>query len=256
MARGETYEEFVNKFKHEKTTDDCFTPELVYDVVADYAAETYQLDRKNFIRPFWPGEDYQARKYLSGEIVVDNPPFSILAQIIRYFLDKEIKFFLFSPHLTLFSNHSCSCIVTGNSITFTNGAKVAISFLTNLENCQFRTDLFLYQRIQSAQNKKSVRRSLTKHNYPQYVVTATRLSALARTGIDFCVQKNQCQFIRRLDSQKAADKAIFGGGFLLNEPKAAEYKKMKDRVIQLNRGYYWPLSERELAIVKHLKGDD
>lgn len=26
MARGETYEQFVDKFKQKKTTDDCYTP--------------------------------------------------------------------------------------------------------------------------------------------------------------------------------------------------------------------------------------
>lgn len=36
MARGETYEQFVNKFKQKKTTDDCYTPEAVMDVVNDY----------------------------------------------------------------------------------------------------------------------------------------------------------------------------------------------------------------------------
>lgn len=27
MAKGETYEQFVDKFKQKKTTDDCYTPE-------------------------------------------------------------------------------------------------------------------------------------------------------------------------------------------------------------------------------------
>lgn len=29
MAKGENYEEFVEKFKPKKTTDDCYTPPLV-----------------------------------------------------------------------------------------------------------------------------------------------------------------------------------------------------------------------------------
>lgn len=29
MARGETYEQFVDKFKQKKTTDDCYTPAKV-----------------------------------------------------------------------------------------------------------------------------------------------------------------------------------------------------------------------------------
>ena len=33
MAYGETYEEFVEKFKPKKTTDDCYTPLVVYEVI-------------------------------------------------------------------------------------------------------------------------------------------------------------------------------------------------------------------------------
>ena len=35
MARGESYEEFVEKFKIKKTTDDCYTPKNVYEIVLD-----------------------------------------------------------------------------------------------------------------------------------------------------------------------------------------------------------------------------
>ena len=35
MAKGETYDEFVEKFKPKNTTDDCMTPPLVYDAVRE-----------------------------------------------------------------------------------------------------------------------------------------------------------------------------------------------------------------------------
>ena len=37
------YDEFVNKFKPKKTTDDCYTPELVYNAVRDWVIEEYCL---------------------------------------------------------------------------------------------------------------------------------------------------------------------------------------------------------------------
>lgn len=43
MAIAETYEEFVDKFKPKRTTDDCYTPEGIYDVVRDYVIEKYDL---------------------------------------------------------------------------------------------------------------------------------------------------------------------------------------------------------------------
>lgn len=33
MAQGESYEQFVGKFKPKKTTDDCYTPPEVMEVV-------------------------------------------------------------------------------------------------------------------------------------------------------------------------------------------------------------------------------
>ena len=56
------------------------------------------------MRPFWPGGDYQRENYPAGCVVVDNPPFSILSQICRFYNAHGVKYFLFAPALTLFSN--------------------------------------------------------------------------------------------------------------------------------------------------------
>lgn len=37
MPASKTYEEFVNKFKPKKTTDDCYTPDVIYKIVKDWA---------------------------------------------------------------------------------------------------------------------------------------------------------------------------------------------------------------------------
>lgn len=52
---SDEYQEFVKKFEQAKTTDDCYTPDGVYDAVADWVAKEYKLDRKKFVRPFFPG---------------------------------------------------------------------------------------------------------------------------------------------------------------------------------------------------------
>ena len=82
MSRGETYEEFVDKFKPKLTTDDCYTPPNIYEAVANWVVNEYGVDKSTFCRPFYPGGDYQNYDY-SGKIVVDNPPFSILAIIVK-----------------------------------------------------------------------------------------------------------------------------------------------------------------------------
>ena len=73
----QNYEAFVEKFKPKLTTDDCYTPAIVYDAVANWVQNEYDLDKYEFCRPFYPGGDYENYNY-KNKIVVDNPPFSIL----------------------------------------------------------------------------------------------------------------------------------------------------------------------------------
>lgn len=203
------YQEFLAKFEPKKTTDDCYTPPIVYEAVADYVAERYGVSKDNFVRPFVPGGNYQAEKYKPTDIVVDNPPFSILAEILNFYNENGIKFFLFAPHLTIFSSSSaCACIICGVTVTYDNGAKVCTSFVTNMEDCAFRSAPKLYKAIKTAnsENLKTVHKELPKYSYPLNVVTSNMLTNYSRYGIDFEVAKDECHFIRRLDSQKKAEK--------------------------------------------------
>lgn len=72
---NDEYNEFTEKFEPKKTTDDCYTPDKVYDAVADWVANEYGLDRSKFVRPFYPGGDYEREKYPDGCAVVDNTSF-------------------------------------------------------------------------------------------------------------------------------------------------------------------------------------
>lgn len=38
------YEAFTDKFKHKLTTDDCYTPPEVYEVVKNWACAKYGID--------------------------------------------------------------------------------------------------------------------------------------------------------------------------------------------------------------------
>ena len=74
------YDGFVEKFKPKKTTDDCYTPPEVYDIVLKHVREKYNIaDDVPIVRPFYPGGDYENYDYPEG-CVVDNPPFSIFAK--------------------------------------------------------------------------------------------------------------------------------------------------------------------------------
>ena len=258
MASGELsdddedYQEFLAKFEAKKTTDDCYTPPIVYEAVADYVAEKYKLNKNNFVRPFVPRGDYQAETYKDTDVVVDNPPFSIMAEILNYYNEHGIKFFLFAPHLTVFSSSSSSssCIICGVAITYENGANVATSFVTNLEDCAFRSSPTLYKKIKNAneENLKQGKKELPKYSYPLSVVTSNMITNFSRYGIDFEVSKDECFFIRQLDSQKESKKGLFGSGYLISERKRAEREKAEREKAEV-----WELSERELAIIRDLK---
>ena len=52
MPKSKTYEEFVEKFKPKKTTDDCITPPLVYEAVKKWACAEYGIHPETIVRPF------------------------------------------------------------------------------------------------------------------------------------------------------------------------------------------------------------
>ena len=128
------YESFVAKFTDKaKTTDDCYTPQDVYEAVVEYVKSIHDMTGKLILRPFFPGGDYENAEYPENGVVIDNPPFSIFTKICRWYSEKNIPFFLFGPGLTIGQIFDCcSAIIVGEQIKFSNGALVKCNFATNL----------------------------------------------------------------------------------------------------------------------------
>ena len=253
------YKAFIEKFERKKTTDDCYTPENVYRAVLDYCLERYDLRDAPIIRPFFPDMDYKQFDYPEGCVVIDNPPFSILSEIIRNFMKHEIRFFLFSPYLTAFSTargmKGVTRIFTGETIMYANGASVPTAFQTNLEPEIFaRTDLELKAAIKRAnrENTKKDKPEIPKYVYPDYVATAADFGYLANHDTELTVYASDCVFIPGLDSQKPLKKAIFGSGILLSEKAAAEKAAAEKAAAEKAAAIKWTLSEQELNIIKEL----
>ena len=124
------YDGFLDKFKVKLTTDDCYTPKEVMEIVVNYVNEKYPLNGKKIIRPFFPNGDFESIDYGEDCVVIDNPPFSILTKICRYYLERNIKFFLFCPHLTAFgADIDCTHIIAYADITYQNGATIKTAFV-------------------------------------------------------------------------------------------------------------------------------
>jgi hypothetical protein len=264
VAQGETYEQFVEKFKPKHTTDDCYTPANIYETVKDWACNEYGIEPDQIVRPFWPGGDYENFYYPENCVVLDNPPFSIQKKILDFYNAQDIKFFLFANALTIFSStalvRNVSHICVGNSITFENGANIGISYLTNLGGPYIRTAPELYKAIDEAEkeNRAKVKKHVNKYRYPRNVLTAATLTKLSRFGVDFTVNREQCHFIRRLESQREKKKAIFGGGYLVADSVAQEAERAKQEAERAKQEAeratttVWTLSDEEKSIIKNL----
>ena len=85
MSKAKSYEEFVEKFKPKKTTDDCYTPEIVYEAIKNWAVNHYKWQGREIVRPFYPGGDYEQYEYPQNCVVIDNPPFSIISKIVKFY---------------------------------------------------------------------------------------------------------------------------------------------------------------------------
>ena len=258
------YQGFVDKFKPKKTTDDCYTPPNIYAVVLKWVIDTYGIDPEKIVRPFWPGGDYMNEEYPDGCTVVDNPPFSIITEIVNNYNAAGIKYFLFAPYLTNFTaREKASHIITGSNITYENGADVPTSFLTNLDRYFLRSCPDLAKQIEEANkaNIARVRKQVPKYKYPHYVITAADLGYLAKWGVDLRIMAKDCFFIRALEEQKSHGKAIFGSGFLLSEKAVAE-KAAAEKVAaekaaaEKASAKEWKLSENEKRIIASLGGQD
>ncbi len=245
------HDAFLEKFENKKTTDDCYTPDNVYEAVAEWVASEYSIDRASMVRPFYPGGDYESYHYPEGCCVVDNPPFSILAEILKFYCKRGIRFFLFAPTLTLFSptQPELCYLPCGAQVVYENKANVNTSFITSLDEARIRTVPTLYEAIETANksNTKEASKELASYEYPNEVVAAAQAARLSKYGIELSIAKDECVKVAALDSQKEDGKAIFGGGFLISKQAAAKQAAAKEVT-------YWELSERERTIIEGLGG--
>lgn len=254
------YRAFVEKFKPKKTTDDCITPGPVYDAVLAWAAEEYGFDPAMAVRPFWPGADYEKFDYPDGCVVVDNPPFSIMSRIVRDYFDAGIRFFLFAPHLTNFSiaRKLPVCHLTvGANVTYENGAAVNTSFVTNLDDAAVYAPASLREAVDEASRRNleaSKAPAPPRYGYPPEVLTAAMCDKITKNGGTLRISRGDAAFVAVLDAQRAAGKAVFGGGFLLSKKAAAE--KAATEKAATEKAVEWPLSDRERAIVRMLGDGD
>ena len=253
MAYGETYDEFVEKFKPKKTTDDCYTPPEIYEVVKDFCVKEYGINEADIIRPFKPGGNYKSENY-EGKVVVDNPPFSIMAEIINFYAKFGIKYFLFCSCLTAPLNPLYKTkgqyLNIGAAITYENGATVQTSFCTNLND----DDIFIknYPNFKAEIERVNERliqykkKQITKIQHHDNVLTAALIKGIATA--EFEIGFNQ---IKPFCSEKIQGiKKLFGASFLISDEVAKAQAKAQAQAKAIS----YELPKIALDILDELNG--
>jgi len=260
VLRG--YEAFVEKHKGKKTTDDCYTPPAIYDAVVGWCKEQGMIDDSTkIIRPFFPDEDYKLWDYPDGCVVIDNPPFSIYSEIVRFFIARGIRFMLFGPQLTLkvLGADVCYLPISAN-ITYENGAHINTGFVTNMiEGVRLWTAPSLHRAIKKASPPKTL---MLKNTYPSNLVTCATIGKIATREVDFKLMATDCEEVQQVQALAAVKKSLFGGGWLLStsaaaeraaaERAAAERAAAERAAAERAAGTCVQLSEQELEIIKRL----
>ena len=150
--------------------------------------------------------------------MVDNPPFSILAEITKFYGERGIRYFLFAPGLTCFAKDDgqrCAVCV-GVPIIYENKADVNTSFVTNLlPDYVAITDPDLYKAVKKAAEEyaEGLTTDLPKYAFPDEVVTAAKMNYLAKYGQTIKIKRDEAVRVSGLDAMKADGRdGIFGGG--------------------------------------------
>ena len=245
FQKTKEYGKFTDKFKTKLTTDDCYTPDAIYEAVKDWTVKEYHLEGREIVRPFWPGGDFEKFDYPKNCVVIDNPPFSLYNEILKFYMENGIDFFLFGPSLTLFKKFDCCYIVTSEVVTYENGAKVNTSFATNLDKVyRVRTCPTLKVAIKSAENKqKPLKKEIQLLKYPNNVISSSILGKTSK--VDFNVKREDASYITKIGKER-----IFGSAFLLSDRAAAD-RAAADRAAE-RKTTIRVLGAEELKIIEKL----
>lgn len=245
--RFNDYDAFIDKHDIKKTTDDCYTPPAVYEVVKNYVGELTDLTDRQIVRPFFPGGDYQRFGYPEHCVVIDNPPFSIITKIVRWYEGAGIDYFLFAPHITIFDCQATCSVLTDADIKYANGAIVKTSFVTNIvKDTRVWLNADLRERINACADIKT--HPTEKKVYPDNIINAAAVGKYLSRGLNLKIPNEESEYVRNIDELKAVGMRIFGGGMLLSDRIANILRNERLKKMEREVG----LSDRERKIIERL----
>lgn len=203
------YEEWVKHFGAKHTTDECFTPAEVYENVLQFVKKHWpeQLEGKRIIRPFYPGGGYENEDYTNA-VVIDNPPFSIMSKIVKFYTENKIPFFLFAHLNTLFNTIAPGYVICYDSVIYENGANVATGFVTS-----FFHGIIGIRGVQKQNKKKR-----EKTEMPEGYASAAQMRKYLRSLEDG--EEKYWDYMYGSRIRKTPEgRSIFGGAYKIKEVK-------------------------------------
>ena len=219
--KNQNYDEFIEKFKPKKTTDDCYTPPSVYEAVLGWALDHLDIGDRPVVRPFYPGGDFEHFDYPGNCVVIDNPPFSIFSKICDWYVERGIPFLLFAPAMSSIRKN-VTYIGVSCTITYENGANVNTAFVTNMMGdiiCTTAPDLHESVKKANDDNLKQSKKAIRKLSFPDCVLRATTLHTMSRAGVDFCIKREQGCVVGQACESKNGE---FGNSILLSDTATAK----------------------------------
>ena len=214
---AEEYYEWLGKFEKKYTTDECYTPPAVYETIKNYVVKFFGLEDKTIERPFYPGGDYEkaAESYDENTVVIDNPPFSLTAKIVRIYQALSVRFFLFTQMKTALQHidKGVSVWFMPSYMVYSGGERVDTAFITNLDNVQcIRT-------VPELDFCVNPRRA--KNTYPPNLYIASHFRRMSLTGAALMIPIEPRMQRRVYIDPKRGKVQIYGFGIELSP----EYKQ-------------------------------
>ena len=224
------YESFVAKFKdNPKTTDDCYTPQDVWEAVAKYVGTITDLDGKEILRPFYPGGDYVNAEYPEDGVVIDNPPFSMFTKICKFYTENEIPFFLFGPGMSILSICKyCTAVIVSSQVEFSNGAKVRLNFATNLLGDTMVTTAVQLDKVLRDLPSQNIKKELPVYRYPDELLSASDFQIIAKGHEDFAIKRGEAVLVNNLDCHPHRKNGLFGAHMLVTKEAARKAEVLKN----------------------------
>ena len=227
-AKQMDYAAYVKKFlpNYVYTTDDTFTPPKVYQAVIDWLTMEGKTQGRRILRPFYPGGDFEAIDYQPGDFVVDNPPFSQMIRIVRFYQENKIDFFLFYDRRYSLSylREGLTLIYINENIEFENGALIVPAFVSNVfDGAAVYSSKTLNEMIKAGQ----VEQTKPRNEYPDDVFSFTIFEKIAKLK-DYIIPHDKIARVKKLIDKNGRVWSPFGSFRVKDPVLSQEMKEMKE----------------------------